>query len=319
MTKEIEIMPDAYLEWIDGRQQVQRLEIVDKVFIGRTCKGVDCQKRIILDEPLVSRDHAVISRDVTQLSITDSSKNGTWVNATRMASGSTKDLVGGDRIRIGELSFRVIYVPTDSPTQEEGTNTETTLLRTAEVVVTSLIADVREFSEFSQTHTSTEVYALIKEIFERFSIVVDDFQGTIKDYAGDAVFAYWDHEAKSQKDQAVLACRAALEQMKILNRILIELSAKFQGAEQLQMGWGITTGKVTISHYGSLVAEPALVGDSINLGFRLSGMANKERADKIIMCFNTAALVQTSFLLKDLGEFSVKGRKGREHIFALVG
>jgi class 3 adenylate cyclase len=312
-------MPNAYIEWIDGSQQVQRLKIEDKVFIGRTCKGVDSQKRIILDEPLVSRDHAVISRNAAQLSITDSSKNGTWVNATRMSSGSTKDLVGGDTIRIGELFFQVIYAQTDSPNGEEGTDTETTLLRTAEAVVTSLIADVREFSEFSQTHTSTEVYALIKEIFERFSIIVDDFQGTIKDYAGDAVFAYWDHEAKSQEEQAVLACRAALQQMKILDRILVELSANFSGAGQLQMGWGITTGKVTMSHYGSLVAEPALVGDCINLGFRLSGTANKERSDKIIMCFNTAALVHHDFLLKDLGKVPVKGRKGREHLFALKG
>jgi class 3 adenylate cyclase len=251
------------------------------------------------------------------VSITDTSKNGIWVNATRMASGSTKDLFGGDTIRIGDLFFQVIYAHSGSPNQEEEKDTETTLLRTAEVVVTSMIADVREFSEFSQTHPSTEVYALIKEIFERFSIIVDDFQGTVKDYAGDAVFAYWDHEAKSQKGQAVLACRAALQQAEILDRILIELSATFPGVEELQMGWGITTGKVTMSHYGSLVAEPALVGDSINLAFRLSGMANKERSDKIIICYNTAALVRSNFLLKDLGNVPVKGRKNREHLFAL--
>lgn len=310
-------MPNAYLEWVDGNQQVQRLKIIDKVFIGRTCRGVDCQKRIILDEPLVSRDHAVITMSAARVSITDTSKNGIWVNATRMASGSTKDLFGGDTIRIGDLFFQVIYAHSGSPNQEEEKDTETTLLRTAEVVVTSMIADVREFSEFSQTHPSTEVYALIKEIFERFSIIVDDFQGTVKDYAGDAVFAYWDHEAKSQKGQAVLACRAALEQMEILDRILIELSATFPGVEELQMGWGITTGKVTMSHYGSLVAEPALVGDSINLAFRLSGMANKERSDKIIICYNTAALVRSNFLLKDLGNVPVKGRKKREHLFAL--
>jgi class 3 adenylate cyclase len=310
-------MPNAYLEWVDGNQRVQRLKIIDKVFIGRTCRGVDCQKRIILDEPLVSRDHAVITMSAAQVSITDTSKNGIWVNATRMASGSTKDLFGGDTIRIGDLFFQVIYAHSGSPNQEEEKDTETTLLRTAEVVVTSMIADVREFSEFSQTHPSTEVYALIKEIFERFSIIVDDFQGTVKDSAGDAVFAYGDHQAKSQKGQAVLTCRAALQQAEILDRILIELSATFPGVEELQMGCGITTGKVTMSHYGSPVAEPALVGDSINLAFRLSGMANKERSDKIIICYNTAALVRSNFLLKDLGNVPVKGRKNREHLFAL--
>jgi class 3 adenylate cyclase len=78
---------------------------------------------------------------------------------------------------------------------------------------------------------------------------------------------------------------------------------------------GITTGKVTGFHYGSRVAEPARVGDCINQGFRLSGMVNKERSGKIILCFNTAALVQHDCLLKDLGKVSVKAHKRGERVF----
>ena len=311
-------MPNAYLQWIDYRQQVQRLKIVDKVFIGRTCKGVDCQKRILLDEPLISRDHAVISRNAAQLSITDSSKNGTWVNATRMASGSTKDLVDGDTIRIGESSFRVIYSQADSPNGGAGANSETTILRTAEVVVTSLIADVREFSEFSQTHTSKEVYALIKEIFERFSIIVDDYQGTIKDYAGDAVYAFWDHAIEPIRTQAVLACQAAIKQTQTINEIRTKLSGKNIASDNLQMGWGITTGKVTMSHYGSRAADLALVGDCTNLAFRLSGLANKQLSEKIVICSQTAELIRNDLKIKDLGNVEIKGRTGKEHVFGLA-
>ena len=39
-------MPKPYLEWVDENRQTQHLEIVDKVFIGRSCKGVEPQKRI---------------------------------------------------------------------------------------------------------------------------------------------------------------------------------------------------------------------------------------------------------------------------------
>ena len=33
-------MQNPYLEWIDENQVMRRLEVVDRVFIGRTCKGI---------------------------------------------------------------------------------------------------------------------------------------------------------------------------------------------------------------------------------------------------------------------------------------
>ena len=43
-------MPKPYLEWVDDNRQTQQLEIIDKVFIGRSCKGVDPQKRILVQD-----------------------------------------------------------------------------------------------------------------------------------------------------------------------------------------------------------------------------------------------------------------------------
>jgi class 3 adenylate cyclase len=53
------------------------------------------------------------------------------------------------------------------------------------------------------------------------------------------------------------------------------------------------------------------------LAFRLSGLANKELSEKIVICSQTADLVRDDLALKDLGTVSIKGRKGKEHIFAL--
>ena len=83
------------------------------------------------------------------------------------------------------------------------------------------------------------------------------------------------------------------------------------------MGWGITTGKVTLSHYGSRAADLALVGDCTNLAFRLSGLANKELSEKIVICSQTARLVKNQLSIKDLGSIPIKGRKGQEQVFAL--
>jgi len=54
-------MPNPYLEWIDENQEMRRLEVVDRVFIGRICRGIDETRRIIIIHPSVSRDHAEIN------------------------------------------------------------------------------------------------------------------------------------------------------------------------------------------------------------------------------------------------------------------
>jgi class 3 adenylate cyclase len=83
------------------------------------------------------------------------------------------------------------------------------------------------------------------------------------------------------------------------------------------MGWGVTTGPVTLSHYGSRTADLAMVGDCINLAGRLSGMANKEVAENILVCSQTAELVENQLETKDLGMLPIRGRQGKEHIFSL--
>lgn len=310
-------MSNPYLEWIDENQSLQRLTIVDKIFIGRSCKGVDPQKRILVRTAQVSRDHAVISRRGKELKIKDMSKNGTWINGIRLAAGSSCNLADQDVIRLGGVSFQVFASKDVTVVRDQAILTDGTMVTPTEVVVTNVVADVREFSAFSQAHASSDVYALMKEIFDAFNTIIYKFKGTIKDYAGDAVYAFWDHHVEPIKKQAVLACQAAIEQTQTIDQIRANLSGKNIAADNLQMGWGITTGKVTLSHYGSRATDLALVGDCTNLAFRLSGMANKDLSQKIVICSQTAELVRDDLALKDLGTVSIKGRKGKEHVFAL--
>jgi class 3 adenylate cyclase len=310
-------MPIPYLEWIDKNERSQRIEIVDKLFIGRSCKGVDPKKRVLIRNAQVSRDHAVISRRASGLQITDRSKNGTWVNGVRLAAGASSDISDGDMIGIGGCSFHVYCPENITDVKDKAILTAGTMVTPAEVVVTNVVADVREFTTFSQTHNSSDVYSLMKEIFDTFSAIVYKFKGTIKDYAGDAVFAFWDHYVEPVNAQAVLACRASIEQVQKINEIRGRPSSKKMNVDNLQMGWGITTGTVTMSHYGSRAADLALVGDCTNLAFRLSGMANKVLSPKILICTQTAELVRKDLAVKDLGNVSIKGRKGKEHVYAI--
>ena len=285
--------------------------------MGRTCKGIDPQRRILLEYPLVSRDHAEITRTAGHLQITDTSRNGTWVNDIRMTAGSSKDLKDGDTIRIGDSLLRVVYPESISDDKDDYTSTDSTILSSMELVVTNLVADIRGFTAYCQTHASADVYGMINEIFDLFSKNIEDFKGTVKDYAGDSVVAFWEHQFGDPARQSVLACLAAIQQMQSFNLIRVKLSGKYPDVKNLRMGWGVTTGPVTLSHYGSRTADLAMVGDCINLASRLSGMANKEVAENILICSHTAELVENQLELKDLGMLPIRGREGQEHIFAL--
>jgi class 3 adenylate cyclase len=46
-------------------------------------------------------------------------------------------------------------------------------------------------------------------------------------------------------------------------------------------------------------------------------MANKDISENILICARTAELVENHFAARDLGRFAIRGREGREHIFAL--
>ncbi len=310
-------MANPYLEWTDENRQTQQMEIVDRLCMGRTCKGIDPQKRILLQHPLISRDHAEISYTSGRLRITDNSRNGTWINDVRMAAGSSKVLTDGDTIRIGYSLLRV-FNPKDTAEEfHPNTYTDLTVVSSVEEVVTSLVADLRGFSAYCQTHVSADVYGMINVIFDQFSKIIEDFKGTVKDYAGDSVMAFWEHRFEEPARQSVLACLAAIQQMLSFDKFRVKLAGEYADVENLRMGWGVTTGPVTLAHYGSRTAGLAMVGDCINLASRLSGMANKAVPEKILICSHTAELVAESFTLTDLGMHSIRGRQGQEQIFSL--
>ncbi len=310
-------MSNYYLEWLDEFRQTQRIEIVDKIYIGRTCKGIDPHRRILQDNPRVSRDHAEISLTAGRLQILDTSRNGTWVNNTRMAAGSSKDLSDGDAIRIANLELQIIGPKSAEDLRLDHPMTELTMVSSLEEVVTSLVADMRGFTAYCQSHASSDVHGMMREIFDQFSKTVENYNGTIKDFAGDAVFAFWEHQFEDPTTQTVRACRAALRQLQNFSHILVELADKDADVEKLQMGWGITTGPIILSQFGSRAADLAMVGDCVNLASRLAGMANKDTPENILMCARTASLVENAFVARDLGLFAIRGREGREHVFAL--
>jgi adenylate cyclase len=309
-------MTSPYLEWIDEKREMRRLDIVDRVFIGRICKGIDDTRRVILKHPAVSRDHVEISLSGSTPMLRDLSKNGTWVNNVRLAAGSTKSLEDGDVVSLGETQIH-LRCPYQYVGKNEEMESTQTLVTPREVMVTNVVADVRGFCSISQREESYWVYELMKEIIQTFCTIVHNNKGTVKDYTGDEVYAFWEHGSHLCKEQAVAACLTAVEQAQTVNQIRAKLSGVNPAVESLRLGWGITTGEVTMSHYGWRVTDLTLVGDTTNSAFRLSSMANKKLKSEIVVCSQTADLVRESLPTDDLGLVTLRGRSGQEHVYGI--
>ncbi len=310
-------MSHPSLKWIDPNNKIRQILVTDRICIGRTCKGMPAQKRIRLEDPRVSRDHAEIVWTAGCLQIVDNSRNGTWVNHSRMAAGAARRLADGDRIGVGNFEFLVRLPTAEAANGEDEAATELTKVSSVSEVITALMADIRGFSGYAQQHSSAEAHGMIKNIFNVFSEIVDRFNGTLKDYAGDAIFAFWEHRFKDAAAQADQACRAAQRQMHVFADLRVALAERYADADKLRIGWGITTGPITLSSLGSRASDLAVVGDCVNLAARLSGLANKEIPEAILVCARTAALIEGRFALQDLGRHAIRGRQGPEPLFAL--
>ena len=313
--------PDAdnqgtFLTWQDENGKFHQRALVDKIFLGRVCRGIEPDKCILIRDLTVSRDHAAIRLTRMGAEITDLSKNGTWVNNVRMAPGASRMLEHGDCISLGGTEIRLVC---PQPTlRETDTWSEQTAIQPASVFITSLVADVRGFTGFSQRSDSKEVYTFIKTLFDRFTAIVEHHQGTLKDYIGDAVFAFWEHPAGGSSEQALAACQAAIDQVKSVPEIHQSLQRQGLQVDPPRLGWGLTSGSITLSHFGSRAADLALVGDCVNLAFRLSSMASKTLPAPIVMCDQTASLVSANLPLIDLGDQTIRGRAGSEHLFGII-
>lgn len=315
-------MSQMQLRWTDAAGQQCQIDLRDKVFVGRVCAGIDPSRAIILDDANVSRDHAVFVVHADGVTLRDSSRNGTWVNGIRVTQGGERRLSDGDVVRIGATEIALSVAKPSERTLAGRPADRTpryTVAMTVSQVVTHLVADVRGFTTLSENLPSDKMYELMSAVIHTFSDIVVAHHGTIKDYAGDAVYAFWEHGDRPKPERAEQACRAALAQLAAVPTIVAGLRDAVPEVSALKIGWGITTGLVTVSQYGARSADLAVLGDSTNLAFRFSALANKDVPAPVVLCEATQKLVADSFSLVSLGAHPIKGKAKDVPLFGLSG
>jgi class 3 adenylate cyclase/uncharacterized membrane protein YjfL (UPF0719 family) len=141
--------------------------------------------------------------------------------------------------------------------------------------------DLRGFTNYAREHESDEVIALLRAYYDRVGEAVTEFEGTVKDYAGDGVLILVG---------APLPCADHAQRAVGLAESIVR---RWQdGTQPLDVGVGVATGRVTVGIIGGAGRlEYAAVGSAVNLASRLCEDA---QPGEVLVAAQTVAAITAS-------------------------
>lgn len=185
--------------------------------------------------------------------------------------------------------------------------------------VTVLFTDVVGFTALAEDMPAAEVANFLNEHFTLLGRCVDAEGGTVDKYIGDALMAFWG-APEQQSDHAERACRAA---MCIAGEIREDNARRAAaGLAPVRLRMGIHTGPVLVGNIGAPSrVNYTIIGDPVNTAERLEAFARDVSpvdADVVVLLSGeTAARLDATFTLDQLGKFLPPGRHGRIEVFRL--
>lgn len=183
--------------------------------------------------------------------------------------------------------------------------------------LTLMFVDVRDFTGISERRTPKEVVAFLNMLLDALSRDVIAHEGMLDKFIGDSIMAFWNAPV-DVADHGAKAVRAALAMRDTLARLNEQDAFGFGDEQKVAIGIGIHSGLACVGNMG---AEEhfnySAVGDTVNVAARIEA-ACKEVGFDILISESTAGTVPEMALL-EAGTLSLKGRRSRTRIFAVVG
>ena len=288
----------------------------NRVEIGRYHEKRRLPGMLLVHDQTVSSRHCVITQESDgRCFIRDTSRNGTRVDGRRLTPNLQTELELGQVLSVGRtLKLRLDGAP-PSLISREVLDTDTQGIAESSMV-TVLVGDIRNYTNLVRMADPGQLQESVNKVFARLEAEVQQLGGTLKEFQGDALFAFW--EQSSNGCHATLACRAALHLGKTVRKLASDPGVWSVAGFPLHMDFALATGLVTISGYGSDGAlSLSMVGESVVLAFRIEKFANKETGP-IIVCPVTRQIADGEFEFTSLGKHRPKGFDEERDLYALV-
>ena len=184
--------------------------------------------------------------------------------------------------------------------------------------VAILFCDIRGFTGLSERLSPQELMKFLNSYFLRMNDPIHQNRGFIDKFIGDAIMALFDHPGGSPRDKARDALQAAID----LRKALVMYNSHRDNCKYvpINMGIGIHYGPVIIGTVGSDDRmDTTVIGDSVNIAFRLESLTTKYNAD-IIVSAQTLETVGADYPIQTrlLDWVRVKGRRRPIEVYEVL-
>jgi len=178
-------------------------------------------------------------------------------------------------------------------------------------IVTTLFADIRGFTSFSETRIPEELIETLNHYLSLAAQAVLEQEGTLDKFMGDAVMAIF-NAPLPQPDHTLRAVRAALAMKEAIATFHQELDSEVR----LNFGVGINVGEAVVGNIGAAkLMNYTAIGDSVNLAKRLQENAE---AGQILLSQCAYDAVREHVRAKSLKPIEIKGRSSTEPVYELI-
>jgi class 3 adenylate cyclase len=178
--------------------------------------------------------------------------------------------------------------------------------------ITVMFCDINNFSTICERHTPEAVIQMLNDYFEAMNAIIVASGGWIKQFVGDEIMVIYGAPDDHPRPEA-----AAVETALAMVARLAELRAAATGDGFYEVKIGIHSGDVIVGNVGNKDrTEYAAVGDHVNLGSRIMGMAKQLEATILVSGVTyeaVKALPSATFV--DKGSHGVKGRFSKVQIY----
>lgn len=302
----------------EGPQADEAFTFYDRVDIGRLKGETVPAGHLLVDDPTVSSRHCVITQDEDgRCFIRDVSRNGTRLDGRRLSPNLQTEIKIGQQVSVG-LNL-TLELEGESPLVEanEIGPLPGTLAVSSTINATLLVGDIRNYTVLVQRSESANVQESVSRVFARLERRIEALGGTLKEFQGDAIFAFWEEQPEGR--HAVAACHAAIEMDRLSQSLAVDPDVWQVEDFPLELDWALASGPVAISGYGEGNALGlSMVGEPVVLAFRIEKFADDETG-RIVTCRMTHDLAAGELRFRDLGLRRPKGFAEPQRIFALVG
>jgi adenylate cyclase len=284
----------------------QTFELVEITTLGRSREAV-----VPVGDPRVSRHHALIRRQEDGYWFFDlGSSNGSYLNGRRVTTAQL--LKNSDLILLGDHQFRFqCAAPELDPSRQ--THAQRTLIEARSKEALILVSDIQGFTTLSEQLAPDALAPIIGSWYSAIGEVLEEHGATLDKFIGDCVLAYWLNTSTEARLAALRAARA-------MQRVAEQVEQDHQEA-LVRVGLSFRTGAAVHLGpvaYGAISAgEFTLLGDSVNLAFRLEALTREFDKPILVSGEFLHAWEAGKALCQACGPRQVKGRGEPVEVFAV--